>query len=117
MPDLMTADGLRRFDAVVATHVADDKVPGLVALVALGGQAHVAALGSLTVGGAPVQRDSLFRIASVVGLALGVQPDPGLGASGCRTLQQVEHVPGLFLGFVHPDNVPGPECKELAIAI
>jgi CubicO group peptidase (beta-lactamase class C family) len=71
MPDLLTTDGLRRFDAVAAAHVADDKVPGLVALVARGGQAHVAALGSLTVGGAPVQRDSLFRIASVTKLVTG----------------------------------------------
>jgi CubicO group peptidase (beta-lactamase class C family) len=71
MPDLLTADGLRRFDAVAATHVADDKVPGLVALVARGDQAHVAALGSLTVGGPPVQRDSLFRIASVTKLVTG----------------------------------------------
>ena len=63
MPDLLTADGLRRFDAVAAAHVAADKVPGLVALVARGEQAHVTALGSLTVGGAPVQRDSIFRIA------------------------------------------------------
>jgi CubicO group peptidase (beta-lactamase class C family) len=71
MPDLLTADGLRRFDAVAATHVADDKVPGLVALVARGDQAHVAALGSLGVGGPPVQRDSLFRIASVTKLVTG----------------------------------------------
>ena len=71
MPDLLTADGLRRFDAVAAAHVAADKVPGLVALVARGEQAHVTALGSLTVGGAPVQRDSIFRIASVTKLATG----------------------------------------------
>jgi CubicO group peptidase (beta-lactamase class C family) len=71
MPDLLTADGLRRFDAAAAAHVAADKVPGLVALAARGEQAHVTALGSLTVGGAPVQRDSIFRIASVTKLATG----------------------------------------------
>jgi CubicO group peptidase (beta-lactamase class C family) len=71
MPDLLTADGLRRFDAVAAAHVAEDKVPGLVALVARGDQAHVAALGSLSAGGAPVQRDSIFRIASVTKLVTG----------------------------------------------
>jgi len=71
MPELLTAHGLRQFDAVAAAHVAADKVPGLVALVARGEQAHVAALGSLTVGGAPVQRDSVFRIASVTKLATG----------------------------------------------
>ena len=64
MPDRLTADGLAKFSAVAATHVADDKVPGLVALVARGSQVHAEALGSLSVGGPPVQRDSLFRIAS-----------------------------------------------------
>lgn len=45
-------------------HVGDTKVPGLVALVARGDDVHVEALGNLAVGGAPVSRDSLFRIAS-----------------------------------------------------
>jgi len=65
MPDLLTAEGLRRFSATAAAHVADETVPGLVALVARGDQVHVEALGSLSVGGPPVQRDSLFRIASI----------------------------------------------------
>lgn len=60
----LTADGLDRIDSVVAEHVGDDKVPGLVALVARGDQVHVNASGSLTIGGPPVRRDSLFRIAS-----------------------------------------------------
>jgi CubicO group peptidase (beta-lactamase class C family) len=68
---VLTAEGLARFDAVAAAHVADDKVPGLVALVARGDQAHVAAPGSLTIGGPPVHRDSLFRIASVTKLVTG----------------------------------------------
>ena len=64
MSDLLTADGLERFGAVAAAHVGDEKVPGLVALVARGDQVHVEALGSLSIGGPPVRRDSLFRIAS-----------------------------------------------------
>jgi CubicO group peptidase (beta-lactamase class C family) len=60
----LSADGLERFSATAAAHVADDKVPGLVALVAVGDEVHVDVLGSLTVGGPPVRRDSLFRIAS-----------------------------------------------------
>ena len=64
MPDLLTAEGLDRFGATAAAHVADETVPGLVALVARGDQVHVEALGSLSVGGPPVRRDSLFRIAS-----------------------------------------------------
>jgi len=71
MADLLTADGLRRFDAVAAAHVAADKVPGLVALVARGDQVHVTAPGSLSAGGPPVRRDSVFRIASVTKLATG----------------------------------------------
>ena len=62
--DLLTGDGLAKFSAAAAAHVGDDKVPGLVALVARGDQVHVEALGSLSIGGPPVRRDSLFRIAS-----------------------------------------------------
>ena len=64
MPDELTTEGLARFGRVAAAHVGDDKVPGLVALVAHGDQVHVEVHGSLTVGGQPVRRDSLFRIAS-----------------------------------------------------
>lgn len=63
MPDLTSA-GLTRFADLAAAHVGDDKVPGLVALVARGDQVHVEALGSLSIGGPPVRRDSLFRISS-----------------------------------------------------
>ena len=59
-----TEDGLKRLGEAARAHVADDNVPGLVALVASGEQVHAEALGSLAVGGAPVVRDSLFRIAS-----------------------------------------------------
>ena len=52
--------------AAAEPHVADDRVPGLVALAARGGETHAVALGTLTAGAdRPVQRDSLFRIASV----------------------------------------------------
>jgi CubicO group peptidase (beta-lactamase class C family) len=49
---------------VAARHVGDTKVPGLVVLAAHGDEVHVEALGQLAVGGPPVRRDSLFRIAS-----------------------------------------------------
>ncbi|HEY6279482.1 MAG TPA: serine hydrolase domain-containing protein [Streptosporangiaceae bacterium] len=64
MTDRLSADGLGRLRAVAQRHVGDERVPGLVALVACGGQVHVEALGTLAVGGPPVTRDSLFRIAS-----------------------------------------------------
>jgi CubicO group peptidase (beta-lactamase class C family) len=62
--DLLTADGLARLHEAARQHVGKDRVPGLVALVARGEQVHVEALGTLSIGGAPVARDSLFRIAS-----------------------------------------------------
>jgi CubicO group peptidase (beta-lactamase class C family) len=58
-----TAHALR---AAAEPHVADDRIPGLVALAARGGEVDAVALGTLTAGAdRPVQRDSLFRIASV----------------------------------------------------
>jgi CubicO group peptidase (beta-lactamase class C family) len=62
--DELSEAGLARLRAAAERHVADDKVPGLVTLVASGDRLHVEALGTLSIGGAPVQRDSLFRIAS-----------------------------------------------------
>jgi CubicO group peptidase (beta-lactamase class C family) len=49
---------------VAARHVGDSEVPGMVVLVAHGDDVHVETLGHLTIGGPPVRRDSLFRIAS-----------------------------------------------------
>jgi CubicO group peptidase (beta-lactamase class C family) len=60
----LTVGGLERLHAVAERHVGAARVPGLVALVGRGDQVHVEALGQLTVGAAPVARDSLFRIAS-----------------------------------------------------
>jgi CubicO group peptidase (beta-lactamase class C family) len=57
-------DVSERVRAAAEPHVGDDRVPGLVALVAQGDEVWVEALGTLAIGGAPVRRDSLFRIAS-----------------------------------------------------
>jgi CubicO group peptidase (beta-lactamase class C family) len=62
--DGLTSAGLDRLAAVVADQVGDDRIPGLVVLVARGDQVHVQAEGTLAIGGAPVASDSLFRIAS-----------------------------------------------------
>ena len=72
MAELLTADGLAQVHKIAAGHVGDDRVPGLVALIARGGQVHAEVLGSLTIGGPPVQRDSLFRIASITKPLTGV---------------------------------------------
>lgn len=64
MSDGLTNAGIERLHAVAEQHIGDTLVPGLVALVARGEQVHVEALGNLAVGGRPVARNSLFRIAS-----------------------------------------------------
>lgn len=74
--------GLERFDQVADGYVGDDKVPGLVALVARGDQVHARARGTLAIGGGAARRDSLFRIASmtkpVTGAATLALVDEGL---------------------------------------
>jgi CubicO group peptidase (beta-lactamase class C family) len=65
MPDALTKTGIEQLRAAAERHVGATRVPGLVALVARGSQVHVEALGSLAVGGRPVARDSIFRIASM----------------------------------------------------
>ena len=64
MSDQLTAEGLDRLHATARRHVGDDLVPGLVVLVARGDQVHAEALGTVSIGGAPVTREAMFRIAS-----------------------------------------------------
>ncbi|MFC6365011.1 serine hydrolase, partial [Nonomuraea thailandensis] len=60
-----TTTGLRRLREVLARHVDSGKIPGLVALVSRGGQTHVETLGTMRHdGGAPMRRDTIFRMAS-----------------------------------------------------
>ena len=57
---------LSRLRNVMAGHVERGEVPGLVALVSRRGEAYVEALGVKALGGSdPVQRDTIFRIASM----------------------------------------------------
>ncbi|MEU9503955.1 serine hydrolase domain-containing protein [Streptomyces sp. NPDC048196] len=57
--------GLRRMRDVLARHVESGKIPGLVALVSRGDETHVEALGTMRHdGGAPMRRDTIFRMAS-----------------------------------------------------
>ena len=46
-------------------YVDDGTLPGAVALVAHGNDEELAAVGSMAVGGAPMARDSIFRLASI----------------------------------------------------
>jgi CubicO group peptidase (beta-lactamase class C family) len=65
MADTLTVAGLAAVHAVAEKAVADGTFPGLVALVAHGNAEHVEVAGQLSIGGAPMARDSLFRIASM----------------------------------------------------
>lgn len=57
--------GLRRIHDVLARQVESGKIPGLVALVSRGDETHVEALGTMRHdGGAPMRRDTIFRMAS-----------------------------------------------------
>jgi CubicO group peptidase (beta-lactamase class C family) len=64
-----SADGfqavLARVDEVVERAVEQGQAPGVVAAVARGEVVHVAAAGVMAVGGAPMRRDTLFRISSM----------------------------------------------------
>jgi len=62
-------DGLRR-------HVEEGNVPGLVALVSRSDEIHLDALGTLRFGdSAPMERDTIFRIASLTKLVTATAAD------------------------------------------
>ncbi|MEV6289882.1 serine hydrolase domain-containing protein [Streptomyces sp. NPDC051896] len=57
--------GLRRLHDVLARHVESGKIPGVVALFSRGEETHVETLGTMRHdGGAPMRRDTIFRMAS-----------------------------------------------------
>lgn len=56
---------LGRMHEVLARHIDDGDVPGLVALVSRRGEIHVDVIGRMAVDGPPMQRDTIFRIASM----------------------------------------------------
>ncbi|MDH6133641.1 CubicO group peptidase (beta-lactamase class C family) [Kitasatospora sp. MAA4] len=61
----LSGSRLARMRDTLARHVGPGQVPGLVALVARRGEVHVETLGVQAVGGTPVARDTLFRVASM----------------------------------------------------
>ena len=56
---------LARIDDIVEKAVATGQAPGVVVGVARGSDVHVATAGVMAVGGAPIRRDTLFRISSI----------------------------------------------------
>jgi CubicO group peptidase (beta-lactamase class C family) len=59
------AGGLAKLEADLAAHVAEGQSPGLVAWVSRGDEAHFLMVGAMAIGGPPIARDSIFRIASM----------------------------------------------------
>src|SRR5215475_13678565 len=98
MTDKLTAPGLASLRAAAARHVGPGQVPGLAVLVASGDEVHVETLGTLSAGGPPVQRDSLFRIASMT------KP-----VTGAATLALIEE--GL-IGLHEPVDTLLPELAD-----
>lgn len=64
--DAFSEPGLARMRATMQRHVDSGRFPGLVTLVSRRGETHVDALGTMAFdSSAPIQRDTIFRIASV----------------------------------------------------
>jgi CubicO group peptidase (beta-lactamase class C family) len=56
---------LKRMHDVMAGHVESGDIPGLVTLVSRRGETHVDTIGNIAIGGAPMARDTIFRITSM----------------------------------------------------
>jgi CubicO group peptidase (beta-lactamase class C family) len=61
---LMAAQ-LTKLRANLERHVAQDQPPGLVAWISRAGEQHVLPVGAPSIGGPPIHRDAIFRIASM----------------------------------------------------
>lgn len=61
----LSAVRLDRLEALLARHVSSGDLPGCVALVHRRGETRVAVLGSQSVAGSSMRRDTIFRIASL----------------------------------------------------
>ncbi|HEX4375695.1 MAG TPA: serine hydrolase domain-containing protein [Steroidobacteraceae bacterium] len=58
-------EGIARLESDLAMHVEQGQPPGLVAFAGHEGDGRVLPLGRMAIGGAPVARDTIFRIASM----------------------------------------------------
>jgi CubicO group peptidase (beta-lactamase class C family) len=56
---------LGRMRDVMAGHIREGEMPGMVTLVSRGGETHVNTIGDIAIGGTPMQRDTIFRITSM----------------------------------------------------
>jgi CubicO group peptidase (beta-lactamase class C family) len=63
---VFSQSGRARLEEALGRHVADRSIPGLVALVAQGGETEVFPMGTMALDdGRPMRRDAIFRIASM----------------------------------------------------
>ena len=62
----MNQAGLIQFNEAVAHLVDSGEAPGIVALANHGSETHVVTAGTVAVGGPDVERDTLFRITSMI---------------------------------------------------
>ena len=66
MNNALSKTRLGRMHDAMASHVEHGGIPGLVTLVSRRGETHVDAIGKMSLRGhAPVQRDTIFRVASM----------------------------------------------------
>ncbi len=56
---------LRRLHDIMTGYVERGEAPGLVSVISRRGETHVNAIGAMALGGPPMQRDTIFRIASM----------------------------------------------------
>ena len=64
-PGGLSKTRLGRLREVMTSHIEAGDMPGLVTLVSRHGEIDVDAIGKMTFGGAPMQRDTIFRITSM----------------------------------------------------
>jgi CubicO group peptidase (beta-lactamase class C family) len=64
-PGGLSKPRLARMHDVMAGHVEAGDMPGLVTLVSRGGETHVDTIGKIAIDGAPMARDTIFRITSM----------------------------------------------------
>jgi CubicO group peptidase (beta-lactamase class C family) len=61
----LSRDRLKRMHDTMLGHVERGGLPGMVTLVSRHGEVYIEAIGRMAIGGAPMQRDTIFRIASM----------------------------------------------------
>jgi Beta-lactamase len=75
---------LGRLHDVMASHIEAGDMPGMVTLVSRRGEIHVDAIGSMAIDGAPMLRDTIFRITSMTNPVADAANDGFTGTAARR---------------------------------